>query len=89
MPNVKHLPVPQKSRIFAPRIWDNHMTTKATTYIKSLSLLLFLPFCCLPTYLFAQTDSLELSVEQLFEWGMKHSLQLEADRLQEQMALKR
>ena len=89
MPNVKHLPVPQKSRIFAPRIWDNHMTTKATTYIKSLSLLLFLPFCGFPTYLLAQTDSLEPSVEQLFEGDMNHSWQLEADRLQEQMALKR
>ena len=62
------------------------MTTKATTYTKSLLLFFNLLFCCSPAYLFAQTDSLDLSVEQLFEWGMKHSLQLEADRLQERMA---
>ena len=34
----------------------------------------------------AQTDTLTLSLEQLFGQGMEHSLQLEADRLQERMA---
>lgn len=34
----------------------------------------------------AQTDSLDLSIEQLFERGMKHSLPIEADRLQESIA---
>ena len=62
------------------------MTTKAKTYTKSLFLLLTALSSLLPTHLFAQTDSLDLSVEQLFEWGMEHSLQLEADRLQERMA---
>lgn len=40
----------------------------------------------LPTASPAQTDSLDLSIEQLFERGMKHSLPIEADRLQESMA---
>lgn len=41
---------------------------------------------CFPLMAYAQTDSLKLSVEQLFEWGMERSLQLEADQLQERMA---
>lgn len=34
----------------------------------------------------AQTDSLFLSVDQLFERGVQHSLQLQADALKEAMA---
>lgn len=48
--------------------------------------LLSLALLCLPLMAHAQADSLELSVEQLFEWGMEHSLQLKGDRLQEYMA---
>lgn len=40
----------------------------------------------LPMLTHAQTDTLTLSLEQLFGQGMEHSLQLEADRLQERMA---
>ena len=37
----------------------------------------------------AQTDSLFLSVDQLFERGVQHSLQLQADALKEAMAQER
>ena len=37
----------------------------------------------------AQTDSLLLSVDQLFERGVQHSLQLQADALKEAMAQER
>lgn len=37
----------------------------------------------------AQTDSLFLTVDRLFEWGVEHSLQLQADALKESMAQER
>ena len=59
---------------------------KATRhYIPSFGLLCLLA-CFLPMAAMAQTDSLDLSIEQLFERGMKHSLPIEADRLQESIA---
>lgn len=54
-------------------------------YTLSLLLFCFLTYF-LPTATSAQTDSLDLSIEQLFDRGMKHSLHIEADRLQERMA---
>lgn len=37
----------------------------------------------------AQTDSLFLTVDQLFERGVQHSLQLQADAMRESMAQER
>lgn len=48
-----------------------------------LLLFAFQPFA------FAQTDSLDLSIEQLFERGVNHNLLLKADVLKEQMAADR
>ena len=61
---------------------DKDMAKKHTQRTRWIGLLML----CFPLMAQAQADSLELSVEQLFEWGMEHSLQLEADRLQERMA---
>ena len=37
----------------------------------------------------AQTDSMHISLQQLFDLGTENSLQLSADRLKEQMAYER
>ena len=42
-----------------------------------------------PQWINAQTDSLFLTVDQLFERGVQHSLQLQADAMKESMAQER
>lgn len=44
---------------------------------------------CTPTSIYAQNDSLQISLEQLFARGMEKHLQLSADHLKEQMAKER
>ena len=47
-------------------------------------------FCMVATFpAIAQTDSLFLTIDQLFERGVRHSLQIQADVLKESIAQER
>ena len=57
-------------------------------YLKVIKGILWATMCCAVNVLQASvpTDSLSLTVDQLFEWGVAHSLQMKADQIQAAMA---
>ena len=60
-------------------------------YLKIAKKVLCAAICCTPTIVEASSpsDSLFLTLDRLFEWGVEHNLQLKADRIQLEMAEER